>query len=107
MTSTLPPEPCIVSADEFLIEKAILNLFQNAIAFAPRGGKVVASLQQQNGSCELRVEDNGPGIPDYAQPRVFERFFSLPRGRTPARKARASGSRLCVKSHRFIAVPSS
>jgi two-component system sensor histidine kinase CreC len=79
MTSALPPEPCIVSADEFLIEKAILNLLQNAIAFAPRGGKVVAALQQQDGSCELRVEDNGPGIPDYAQPRVFERFFSLPR----------------------------
>ncbi len=79
MTSTLPPEPCIVSADEFLIEKAILNLLQNAIAFAPRGGKVRATLQQQDGACELRVEDNGPGIPDYAQPRVFERFFSLPR----------------------------
>ncbi|HSH39321.1 MAG TPA: two-component system sensor histidine kinase CreC [Chthoniobacterales bacterium] len=77
--TTLPTEPCIVSADEFLIEKAILNLLQNAIAFAPRGGIVSASLQQQNGSCELRVEDNGPGIPDYAQPRVFERFFSLPR----------------------------
>ena len=79
MASTLPPEPCIVSADEFLIEKAILNLFQNAIAFAPRGGKVLASLKQHDGSCELRVEDNGPGVPDYAQPRVFERFFSLPR----------------------------
>ena len=79
MTTTVPPDPCIVSADEFLIEKAILNLLQNAIAFAPRGGKVVASLQQHDGACELRVEDNGPGIPDYAQPRVFERFFSLPR----------------------------
>ena len=79
MTMALPPEPCTVCADEFLIEKAILNLLQNAIAFAPRGGKVVASLQQQDGSCDLRVQDNGPGIPDYAQPRVFERFFSLPR----------------------------
>jgi two-component system sensor histidine kinase CreC len=79
LATRVPPEPCIVSADEFLIEKAILNLFQNAIAFAPNGGKVAASLEQNDGACELRVEDNGPGIPDYAQPRVFERFFSLPR----------------------------
>jgi two-component system, OmpR family, sensor histidine kinase CreC len=79
LAADLPQEPCTVSADEFLIEKAILNLFQNAIAFAPTGGKVAASLEQNDGMCELRVEDNGPGIPDYAQARVFERFFSLPR----------------------------
>ena len=79
LATNLPPEPCTVSADEFLIEKAILNLFQNALAFAPNGGKVAASLEQKDGACELRVEDNGPGIPDYAQARVFERFFSLPR----------------------------
>jgi two-component system sensor histidine kinase CreC len=106
MASTLPPEPCIVSADEFLLEKAILNLLQNAIAFAPRGGKVVAALQQQDGSCELRVEDNGPGIPDYAQPRVFERFFSLPRPDT-GKKSSVWDLRSSAKSHRSIAVPSS
>lgn len=79
LTTNLPPDPCTVSADEFLIEKAILNLFQNAIAFAPHGGTVAASLEQNDGAFELRIEDNGPGIPDYAQARVFERFFSLPR----------------------------
>ena len=70
---------CTICADEFLIEKAILNLLQNAIAFAPAGGAVAVALRQSDGSCELRVEDNGPGIPDFAQARVFERFYSLPR----------------------------
>ena len=79
LSADLPREPAIVSADEFLLEKAVLNLLQNAIAFAPAGGRVTASLQNVDHSCVLRVSDNGPGIPDFAQPRVFERFFSLPR----------------------------
>jgi two-component system sensor histidine kinase CreC len=79
LTTSLPETSCVVSADEFLLEKAVLNLLQNAIAFAPTGGKVSMSLQEAGGSCVLRVEDNGPGIPEFAQARVFERFYSLPR----------------------------
>jgi two-component system sensor histidine kinase CreC len=79
LATNLSDAACTVCADEFLLEKAILNLLQNAIAFAPAGGKVSIALQQRGDSCELRVEDNGPGIPDFAQARVFERFFSLPR----------------------------
>ena len=79
VTVTLPAEACFISADEFLLEKAILNLLQNAIAFAPMKGKVTATLERRGDSCVLQIEDNGPGIPDFAQARVFERFFSLPR----------------------------
>ncbi len=79
LTTDIPSEPAVVSADEFLLEKAILNLLQNAIAFAPAGGKVHASLQRNDRGFLLRVKDNGPGIPDFAQARAFERFFSLPR----------------------------
>jgi two-component system sensor histidine kinase CreC len=79
LTTHVPSQPCVVAADEFLLEKAISNLLQNAIAFAPRQGTVTATLEQMDHSCSLRVEDNGPGIPDFAQARVFERFFSMPR----------------------------
>ena len=74
-----PTVACIVAADEYLLEKAVVNLLQNAIAFAPAKGKVSATLQEQRDSIVLRVEDDGPGIPDFAQARMFERFFSLPR----------------------------
>ena len=70
----------VVAGDEFLLEKAVLNLLQNAIAFAPAaGGRIAVSLQRKDGLCAITVEDNGPGVPDYAQGRIYERFFSLPR----------------------------
>jgi two-component system sensor histidine kinase CreC len=79
LAAELPAAPVIIAADEFLIEKAILNLLQNAIAFAPAGGTVSTSLASAGDSCVVRITDNGPGIPDFAQTKIFERFFSLPR----------------------------
>jgi two-component system sensor histidine kinase CreC len=71
--------PCTVEGDAFLLEKAIVNLVQNAIDFAPPAGIVSATLDCHDGACRILIRDNGPGIPEYALPRVFERFFSLPR----------------------------
>lgn len=68
-----------VEGDPFLLEKALANLVQNAVAFAPQGGAVRAELESRAGFCAVSVTDNGPGVPEYALPRVFERFFSLPR----------------------------
>ena len=75
----VPPEPCITQGDEFLLEKAVLNLLQNAVDFVPPRGWISVELQYADGRWKLSVADNGPGIPDYARERVFERFFSLPR----------------------------
>ena len=103
LTTDVAAEPCVVAADDFLLEKAVSNLLQNAIAFAPVKGKVRATLQQADRSCILRVEDDGPGIPDFAQARVFERFFSLPRPDT-ARRAPVLVSRSCARLCHSIAV---
>ncbi|HHQ4663984.1 TPA: beta-lactam sensor histidine kinase BlrB, partial [Aeromonas veronii] len=65
--------------DPLLVEQAIGNLLDNAIDFSPANGQVTLSgSQQEEGYC-FRVCDSGPGIPDYALPRIFERFYSLPR----------------------------
>lgn len=69
--------------ERVLLREALVNLLQNALDFSPVGGVVtlrVAVNQQGAGeSVEFVVEDGGPGVPDYAQARVFERFYSLPR----------------------------
>lgn len=71
-----------VRGDGFLLGQALENLLINAIDFSPVGGVVTVSLAQ-HGSMQqevlVQVTDQGPGLPDYAVSRVFERFYSLPR----------------------------
>ena len=69
----------VVCGDAFLLERTVLNLIENAIAFSPEGSCIAVILSHRKMHWRLAVEDSGPGIPDYALPRVFERFFSLPR----------------------------
>ena len=79
VTSSFPEDAPLVSGDAFLLERAILNLLENAIAFTPEGGVVAVSVNHHEGCWRLAVEDSGSGVPEYALPRVFERFYSLPR----------------------------
>lgn len=69
--------------DKFLLTQAISNLLQNAIEFAFEGTAIeVTARNSEYNQIELIVEDVGPQIPSYALPRVFERFYSLPRPST-------------------------
>jgi two-component system sensor histidine kinase CreC len=77
-----------VQGDAYLLRQAVSNLLDNAIAFSPSGGKILLSSSAGKGNIEIRVADQGPGIPDYAQERVFERFYSLAR---PSTGLRSSG----------------
>jgi two-component system sensor histidine kinase CreC len=63
----------------FLLEQALSNLLDNAIEFSPRGGRIGLRLARSGERLVLRVSDRGPGVPEFALPRVFERFYSLPR----------------------------
>lgn len=65
--------------DADLIEQALGNLLDNAIDFTPEGGSLVLAAQATSAGVALSVVDSGTGIPDYALPRIFERFYSLPR----------------------------
>jgi two-component system sensor histidine kinase CreC len=77
-----------IAGDAFLLRQMLVNLLDNAIDFSPRGGVVEAGVQRLGGRIRFEVADRGPGVPDYALERVFERFYSLPR---PGSNARSSG----------------
>lgn len=77
-----------VEGDRFLLRQAVHNLIDNALAFSPPGGRIVLSAERREGEVRVMVRDHGPGIPDYARERVFERFYSLAR---PATGHRSSG----------------
>lgn len=72
--------PAAVRGERFLLRQALSNLLQNAIDFSPAGGEVTVTLSAAaGGGAEFAVLDRGPGVPDYALGRVFEKFYSLPR----------------------------
>jgi two-component system, OmpR family, sensor histidine kinase CreC len=72
-----PPETIHVKGEAFILRAAVTNLLENAIDFSPRGGEVSISFNSTEPGCEISIRDEGPGVPDYARERVFERFYSL------------------------------
>lgn len=93
ITITLPvPNDAVVRGDRFLLRQALVNLLDNAIDFAPRDSRIEVSVDVNGETSRITVADRGPGIPDYAIGRVFERFYSLPR---PGGGSRSSGLGLC------------
>ncbi|WP_295949035.1 ATP-binding protein, partial [uncultured Xanthomonas sp.] len=84
------PDPTlVVSGDPYLLRQALHNLLDNAIAFSPEDAVIVLRAERgADARVLLTVEDAGPGVPDYALERVFERFYSLAR---PATGQRSSG----------------
>jgi signal transduction histidine kinase len=73
VAADLPP----VEADQERIHQVLFNLLDNAFRFTPDGGSVRVRAAVANGSCEVSVEDTGPGIPQEHLPLVFERFYRV------------------------------
>jgi two-component system sensor histidine kinase CreC len=76
---TSVPEDLVVGGDPFLLHQAVSNLLQNAIDFSPRDAVVEVTGAEAGRTVELSVRDRGPGVPDYAIDRAFEKFYSLRR----------------------------
>jgi two-component system sensor histidine kinase CreC len=68
-----------VKGDSFLLNQAISNLTQNAIDFSPELGSIDIGCQSDGKIIRLTISDTGPGIPDYAKDKIFDKFFSLQR----------------------------
>jgi signal transduction histidine kinase len=60
--------------DEKLIRHILVNLLSNAIKYSPNGGEVRLELCQQGNEVVFRIQDEGIGIPDEDQKRLFEPF---------------------------------
>lgn len=68
-------EPMNLDYDK--IWEAIYNIIDNAIKYSPVGGFVKVSLDAEDKWVSVKVEDNGPGIPDSEKEHIFERFYRL------------------------------
>ena len=68
-----------VEGEPFLLQKAINNLLKNAIEFSSHNDRVALSARREADQVVVSVADQGPGVPDYANDKVYERFYSLRR----------------------------
>src|SRR5579863_2161835 len=65
-----------VSGDPVLLAQALSNLIDNALKYAPVNGAIEVSVgKRSDGTAEVSVSDNGPGISDSEKSKVMERFY--------------------------------
>ena len=72
-----PSSPILVTVSPERLSQALENLLDNAVGFSPDGGTVKVTVCEEEGLGVLRVDDEGPGIPEEHLGKVFERFFTF------------------------------
>ena len=92
ITLSLEGNPLVIDADQGLIEELVYNLCDNAIRYNKPGGHVWVSVTDM-----LTVRDDGIGIPEKYQKRVFERFFRVDKSRS--KKTGGTGLGLAIVKH--------
>ncbi len=80
-----------------LIEQGIVNLLDNAIKYSPDAGCVRLSARQSGGEVIISVEDDGSGVPEEHQARIFERFYRVDKARS--RSLGGTGLGLAIVRH--------
>ena len=83
--------------DEDLLRRLVLNVLQNAVQHTPAGRSVAVEVQSDAVEVRIRVTDEGPGIPQADQLRIFDRFVQLDEAR------RGQGAGLGLPIARWIA----
>jgi two-component system sensor histidine kinase TctE len=66
-----------IEGDAFLLREMLNNLLDNAIRYTQAGGHVTVRVESRSREVVLKVEDNGPGVPETDRERVFERFYRV------------------------------
>jgi two-component system sensor histidine kinase KdpD len=93
----------LVHVDGVLMEQVLVNLLENAARYTPRGAKIEIDARHEAGQIQIRVADNGPGIPPGSELRVFEKFYRGDAATADSRRGVGLGLAICqaiVEAHR-------
>jgi len=101
MTHDIPSDLPLVYADSERVRQVLINLLDNAIKYAPAQGNIsISVLHRTTQKVQVSICDNGPGIPEENQERIFEEHFRLKRDE--AQEGYGIGLALCqriVRAH--------
>ena len=94
---TCSGESAMILGDLTLLNSIVYNLCDNAIKYSENGGNVTVTVRRENGMAELRVADQGVGIPAESQDRIFERFYRVDKSRS--KEVGGTGLGLSIVKH--------
>jgi signal transduction histidine kinase len=86
-----------VMADPDALRQVLTNLFDNALRYTPRGGRIRVQAMPEAGGVRVTVQDTGSGIPDEYVSRIFERFYRVDPHRS--REEGGTGLGLAIVKH--------
>jgi two-component system phosphate regulon sensor histidine kinase PhoR len=87
----------VVQADAAKLHDALRNLVSNASTYGPDDSKIQIDVMATDGTVAISVSDEGPGIPEEALSRIFERFYRVDKSR--ARDPGGTGLGLAIVRH--------
>ena len=95
--SLIQPSPLDpIKADKLGLSSIAFNLLENAIKYSNKESQVQVQLLQDNGTVQLKVADNGIGIPDTEKKHIFKRFYRV--GNEDTRQTKGTGLGLYIVS---------
>jgi two-component system phosphate regulon sensor histidine kinase PhoR len=71
----IPEEPLDASADRDKVRQILANLVENALKYSPSGGTVTVAARKTHDAVQVRVVDEGTGVPQGEQERIFRKFY--------------------------------
>lgn len=72
---TIPADLPLIFVDGVLFEQVFVNLLENAVRYTPPGSRIEISARIDGRQAQVRLFDNGPGLPPGSESRVLEKFF--------------------------------
>ncbi len=84
---TIPADFPLLNIDGFLIEQVLVNLLENASRYTPAGSQIDIMAIAKDKRAEIRIADNGPGLPAAVRKKCSTSSSAVPRSRPTADEA--------------------
>jgi len=88
-----PADLSLVMLDQGLLEQAVVNILENAVAYSPDGSTIELAAYEDRGSVVISIEDEGRGIPTVELERVFDKFRRM---EEPSDRSKGAGLGLAI-----------